>query len=352
MKLGALVERWWKRVRGQPQDEHDQRLMRLYWNRAELKKELADIQDQRQKLLATVESHQVAIRRASEQIDELAAYLGRPEVGPQALLYFQLRALWLLCARKLTQFVTDLCAEQEERERRKYRAEREAVRSAQLAEIEERILNARSIADSLDARLTLLQRKLDGLRFVWNYWRRRDVRAQITQVQVQLDVARTNVTDFSDERAAVAAAPFDEFQGLSLDGKRVVNIAALAYAEWLILSLPARNLAALSRHAISVQIYDASLGPQAEWRRIAEWVHAALKKLESAQTQLIALKGIMDRVRARAVYRSALDTIPLTESLAELPLDNSPGNSSLVEAATRLHILADDYWSVQSVLLK
>ena len=329
MTFTHALARFWRRLRGQPLDEDEQRLMRLYWNRAELKKELSTIQDERQVLLAKLETQQTTVRRTTEQVDELAAYLGRPDVGAQALLYFQLRSLWLGCSRKLSQFVADLRKQQDERERRRHQSECEVNRAAQVAEFEERLLNAQSIAESLDARYKLFAKKLSLQKWIWNYWRRRELRAQMAQVRAQWEVAATNVTDLSDERAAIAGAALDEFPGLSIEGRRIVNTAAIAYAEWLIINLPHRGLAPLARHAISVQIFDAQLGTTQECTRHMDLTRLALAQLDKLDKNLLSLKEPIERIRTRAVYRSGQDTVPLVESLGGMQLGASLENASL-----------------------
>jgi hypothetical protein len=343
----SSIARLWRRARGQPIEDHEQQLMRLYWNRAELKKELSALQDERQAMQTKLESQQTAVRRASEQVDELAAYLGRPEVGMQGLLYFQLRALWLGGARKLAQFVNDLRAQQEERERRRHQSECEENRAAQVAELQERLLNAQSIADSLDSRLKLLARKLAALKWIWNYWRRRELQVEVAQVRAQWEIAAANVTDLADERTAVANAALPEYSGLSVDGRRIINTAAIAYAEWLIVSLPNRALAPLARHAISVQIFDAALGNAQECARTMELTRVALAQL-SIDRSLTALKEPIERIRAKAIYRSGLDTVPLVESLGEIPMASSQGTA---EQPAKISVLIDDYWSIAQVLI-
>jgi hypothetical protein len=341
------ITRLWRSLRGQPLDEHEQQLMRLYWNRAELKKELSALQEERQSLNSKLDNHQAAVRRAAEQVDELAAYLGRPEAGTQGLLYFQLRSLWLGCARKLAQFVKELRVQQEERERRRQQTENEAQRATQVAALHERLLNAQSIAASLDARLKLLARKLSTLKWIWNYWRRRELQTEIAQVQGQWSVAASNETDLADEHAAIAGAALAEFSGLSVDGRRIVNTAAIAYAEWLIASLPHRSVAPLARHAISVQIFDATLGTAQECARHMDLVRVALEQL-NAEHDLTVLKEPIERIRARAVYRSGQDTVPLSTSVGEMQLSASADDDS---NPVKVNVLIDDYWSIAQVLL-
>jgi hypothetical protein len=214
--------------------------------------------------------------------------------------------------------------------------------------LEGRLLNAQSIADSLNARCQLLTKKLSKLRWIWNYWRRRDLQAEVAQVRAQWEVAATNVTDFTDERAAIAGAALEEFPGLSVEGRRIINTAAIAYAEWLIVRMPQRGLAPLTRHAISVQIFDASLGTTQDCMRHMELVRSALKDLSEIDKHLSALREPTDRLRARAAYRSAQDVVPLSESLGEVQL----GASTLVASSpTKISVLVDDYWSIAQVLI-
>jgi hypothetical protein len=354
MSIAQTIGSVWRRLRGQAEDPHQEQLLRLYWNRAELKKELSDLQDERAGLLSKLDTQQSTIRRSSEQLDELAAYLGRPDVGVQALLYFQLRALWLGCSRKLTQLMADLRKQQEERERKRHGADCAAQRAAQIAAIEERLLNARSHADSLEARLRLIAARLEAAQSFWKWKQRRELRAEEEQVRSEWDGASTLVTDISDERAASASAPLPEYPGLSLDGKRIVNTAAIAYAEWLIVNLPNRALAPLARQAISVQIYDASLGTEEECRAIAALVKTALTALDDPNRSLVTLKEPTERVRARAIYRTAQDTVPLSESLAEVPVILQDGSTPIGgdRVPPKLNVLVDDYWSIAQALLQ
>ena len=78
---------------GARQPEQDERLLQLFWNRAELKKELTRLQDERLKLLEQVRNQETATARAKEHVQVLEEYLGNPEIAVHALVYFQLRAV-------------------------------------------------------------------------------------------------------------------------------------------------------------------------------------------------------------------------------------------------------------------
>jgi hypothetical protein len=79
VKRDSAIHRLWRLLRGQSPDDTQQRLLELYWNRAELKKELLKLQDQQNRLLAKFDAQQAAAKVADGKLDELAELLGRPE---------------------------------------------------------------------------------------------------------------------------------------------------------------------------------------------------------------------------------------------------------------------------------
>ena len=134
----------------------EERLLQLFWNRAELKKELNRLQQEHHFLLEEIKKREALALRAEEKLEELQEHLGDPDVAMHALAYFQLRALWNSCAAKLERFAEQLYTQQHERERRRYLIEFDQMRRRQLAEIDGRLKEARAEADTLEAQLKQL----------------------------------------------------------------------------------------------------------------------------------------------------------------------------------------------------
>src|SRR5690606_14815091 len=131
-----------QRLAGSEPPEHEERLLQLYWNRAELKKELTRLQDEHYRLQEKLRAHEMAAEQAREQFAALEQYLGNPEAGAHALVYFQLRALWRNCATKVERFAEQLQQQQMDRERRRQLIEFDQGRRRQLADLDRRILDA------------------------------------------------------------------------------------------------------------------------------------------------------------------------------------------------------------------
>src|SRR5262245_20595414 len=176
---------------GARQPVDDERLLQLYWNRAELKKELSRLQDERHRLLEQMRNQEGQTQRVQEQLDVLQDYLGNPEAATHALVYFQLRALWRVCAARLQRFAQQLQTQQTDREHRRQLIEYDQARRRQLADFDRRIADARSQANVLEAQLKLSEAKLAAMRGFWNYFRRRKLAEEIEVERGRWDVAAT-----------------------------------------------------------------------------------------------------------------------------------------------------------------
>ena len=356
------IARYWARMRrfwsGQPPQEHEQQLMQLYWNRAELKKELANQQTQRAGLAEKLRVQEAATRRVVEQQEQLHAYLGNPEFGANALVYFQLRALWKLCAELLAKFAADLRRQQEERERLRHNQDCESKRAQQLSAIGEQLLNAQSLMASLQARIQLLvdRRAELGRRWLlglWNYSRRRELTKEIAHLQAQRHAAAAQARDYNDERTQLSDAPFVEFPGISAEGRRLLNTATLAFVEFLIALLPHRGLAPLSKDANNVQVFDIRFGTREDCARLMTLTRTGLQSLPGATQDLLALKELTDRLRARVAYRSGGDPVPIAESVQDASHQSMPARSDALDSKTgALNVLVDDYFGVGALLLR
>ncbi|MFO7305148.1 MAG: hypothetical protein C0P74_006475 [Gammaproteobacteria bacterium] len=351
MSLSRRLNAIRQRLAGLEPAEQQERLLQLYWNRAELKKELSRLQNEHYKLKEKLRAYELAAEQAREQFAALEEYLGNPDVGPHALVYFQLRGLWRNCASRVERFARQLEQQQRERERRRQLIEFDQGRQRQLADLDRRILDARSTADMLEAQLKLMQNKLERLRGFWNYFQRRRLAEEIEVERQKWEVVATQVTDLSDERADLENAPAPEFPGISVDGRRIVNTAVIAYAQHLVAALSEGGLAMLAKETTTKRLLEVRYGDQEQCRRLLTLLRDAGAVVERAAADLAGLKARTEALRANATYRSDADTVPLTDSIGTLP---APTNLvSGLETANRagINVLVDDYWDVYRALL-
>lgn len=334
------------------QAAEEERLLRLYWNRAELKKELSRLQDERHELIQELEKQEAAALRAAERLAELEVHLGDPDAATHALVYFQLRALWRSCAERLRRFSQQLQSQQQDRERRRHLIEFDQTRRRRVAEMDRSILEARAIADKLEAQLRKLEAQLASRRGFWNYFRRRTLTEEIGRVRAQWDEAATRVTDLSDDRADAEEKQPPPLDGISIDGKRIVNTAVIAYAQQLVGFLSTGGLAMLAKEATAKTVYDLRYGSREDCVRLMALLREAAQLVGRDGEDLSGLKGYTDALRARATYRSDADTTPLTDSIGTMSPPESPVSGLESINRSGINVLVDDYWDVYEALLK
>jgi predicted nucleic acid-binding Zn-ribbon protein len=340
------------RIAGVPHEEHEAQLLQLFWNRAQLKKELARLQDERHKLLGRLHAQETETEIAREQLAALEHYLGNPEAGPHALVYFQLRGLWRTCASKLERFSQQLYQQQADRERRRQRIEFDQARQRQLAELDRRIDEVRTEAETLSAHIKLVDAKLASLRGIWNYFKRRKLREAIAADTGRLDALALQLTDLSDDRAEVAARTPGELTSLSVDGRRVINTAVIAYAQHLVVALSAGGLAMLSKETSTKGLLEVHYGDREECVRLLALLRDANLTIEQKSADLGSLKERTDALRAGAAYRSDADTVPLTDSIGTLPVPTAIVSGLETANRTGINVLVDDYWDLYKALVQ
>ncbi len=348
----GISDRLGQLLAGTRQADEEERLLRLYWNRAELKKELSRLQDERHELIEELKKQEAAALRADEKLTELEVHLGDPDAAAHALVYFQLRALWRSCAARLARFSEQLQSQQQDRERRRQLIEFDQTRRRQVADLDRRITEARATAGKLESQLRQLESRLASLRGFWNYFRRGRLTEEIAALRPQWDEAATRVTDLSDDRADEEEQPPPAFNGISIDGKRIVNTAVIAYAQQLVGLLSAGGLAMLAKEATAKTVFDLRYGSREDCVKLMSLLREAKQIAGRDGEDLSGLKEYTDALRARATYRSDADTTPLTDSIGTLSPPASPVSGLESINRSGINVLVDDYWDVYEALLK
>jgi hypothetical protein len=338
MRLPDGLQGLLHRLAGRRPTAEDERLVELFRNRAELKKELNAIDDERHRLLDRLKLQEGATMRVEEQLDALEQYLGRPDEGYKSLAYFQLRAVWRAAARRLEQFSSELARQQKDRERKQQLADFQRTQLAQLAEVDRELAEARVLADQLQAEQRLAQRRYGELQGFWNHFRRRRLGEEIAARRARIEAVQTTLTDLGDRRHEVEAATPPVFEGLSFEGRRSVNIAVIAYAEALYDRLARGGLADLARQSTLRRVYDTSYGGREDCMRIMQQASRAIVDLDNLQDDLADIKARSDRLRRSATYRGPEDVVPLQDSI------QPPASSA--------NVLLDEYFEIYKALVR
>ncbi len=318
----------------------DGRVMDLFRNRIELKKSFSNALEEIQRLKDRVKQQEGATARVQEMLQDLERRLTQPASGYQSLVFYQLKELWLLGQRLLQQFVSELEAQQMERERRNFFAEFNRRQFSQRQRVESEYLQAEAAAAAARARTTELERRLSGLQRLWHYFRRRALRQELHAAGIQVVLSERALSEARGARDTLAGE-LPNFSGLSIDSRRAINLAAVAYAQVLRERLTGTGLFEPTHRASGRREPAADeYGTRKDCERLMSDIQRARVLLEQRGDVLTEIRTRADALRRLARYRGEGDSVPEPASLAE----DSNG------AATT--VLVEDCWEIYRVLLR
>ncbi|HTX06745.1 MAG TPA: hypothetical protein VMD06_13055 [Steroidobacteraceae bacterium] len=332
--------------------EEDHRVLALFRNRAELKKAYGELQEEIYRLKDRIKQQEGATQRVQEMLSALEGRLGLTDTAFPALVFYQLRRLWQTGHELIEKFVAELAAQQEERERRQHLAEHNRRVFAKRQSAEQRLRGAEGLAAEEAARLTEQEGRRARLRRFWHYFKRRALEQTISQARAAMAAADAALVAARDAAEEVAREPVPEFPGISLDARRAINIAAVAYAEVLCLRLARTQLLMQAREATRHREATDDYGSRAECEALMKQIERADELLRGRANLTQEVKGRSDRLKQVARYRAPADAAPTAESLAFSEGDALGGAPGGLAAARMPNVLAEDTWDLYRVLLR
>jgi hypothetical protein len=334
--------------------DEDHRVLELFRNRAELKKAYGGLQEETFRLKDLIKQQEGATQRAQEMLNTLEGRLGAPETAYGALVFYQLRRLWQSGRELLTQFVADLARQQDERERRVHLAQHNRQQFAKRQSAQQQIDAAQALHTQAAVHVAELEGERGGLTRFWHYFRRRALERRMHAAQAQLSAAHAALTQAQAAREEIGRENPPEFPGLSLQARRAINVAGIAYAEVLCLRVATLKtpLVALAHEATSQREAGDSYGTPQECVLL-------MGLISRAHTLIAARAGLAEEIRARGErlqrvvrYRTANDASPLSDSIAFSEGDILELAPLGADAQRLPNVLAADTWDLFRVLLR
>jgi hypothetical protein len=345
--LGALLER--------RDEQQSEQLLKLYWNRAGVKRELKALKRERFELLDKLKEQEGAIVRAQEQLDGLERLLTNPLAAANAMVYFQLRHLWRIGAQRLEQFGKELQLQREKRERAQLHEAELAKRKRRLEAINDK---HRGLVDKLKPVIDdalALERQLQSMNRLVRWIRGPRLRARLTGLKNGREMLEEKIAELKNLTEKIQAEPLPEPEGLSLESRRLINAAVIALAQHLVLHFSEHDLASLAKAATERAVGDMKFGDRRDCDRMVERIRERIEELKQQKTLADQVKKRADQLLGSAKYRSDNDSVPAVECTEAI--ERVAGQSTeqdltrrASDAPLRVNVLADDYWDLFSVL--
>ncbi len=332
--------------KGKPVD--DDRLLDLFWNRAELKKELAQLRSERGTLRERIRHQEGQILRAQQRVEELEGLLADPTQAANAGVFFQLRAVWGYGRRRLMRLSRDLATHERERTQRAGQHAFESGREADLAELDARFAAAgNALREAQQVWLHLARRRRSLLSW-FGLGPSRDELNLAQEALKQAHVERDELEQLRQSKLHEAAPDAGEFE---LSSRRRVNLAVIALAQELLLHFDADELAALAREAVSRQLSDVDYGSASVCRRLSRKMAERLQAFEATTDLPARIRSRTRYLQACARYRLDTDAVPVAGCFTTIPVELDERGQPVSTRALATNVLVDEYWDLYAVLL-
>ena len=163
----------------QKTESEEQRLLKLFRNRTELKKEFSKLRREGEKLQKQLQQQEGVTLRSQQQLEQLEGMLAHPVQAANASVFYQLRGVWNHCHRKQARLAENLLAHQRDRELKLDLDQFDAVKKASMAVIGQHEEQARKQHEAASEELESLRGQYMKSRGFWNYFKRWKIAAQI-----------------------------------------------------------------------------------------------------------------------------------------------------------------------------
>jgi len=336
-------------VAGQP-EAAEERLLDLFSNRAELKREFNRLRQERDRLRKRLEQQDGRILRMQQRLDQLEGLLSDPLRAANVALYYQLRSLWLYCRRRLERLADNLGEQARKAEMRSSTRAFEARRAAALSGVDDQI----ATVEQRLAECAENQAQLDG-GVVKRLWRglvgKADDEIARSALQASRDTAAEQLIMLQARREQILAESVPGPRDLSVAAKRQINLAVIGLAQELYLQFSDRDLVSLARESVSRKPGDVSFGTRNDCLR--------LSKLAAQLLQLLEARADLNRsVRSRglclardATYRSESDAVPESGCCILIPKTLDERGRIVGTDVIATNVMSEDYWDLCTVLV-
>ncbi len=331
--------------------EEYRRVMHVFQNRVELKQEFIRLRDDRNSLLDKVKKAERETTLIAEEKKDLEKLLSSPETGYNVIVYYQLRALWDECHQQLQRFGEVLKKQQVDRERKREIMEFNRDREKRLAQTNDKVVKVKAESDALKAAIEKKEQAIAEKAGMLHFFNRRKMRRGLDAEKKQLAEIRGRIEELFSRRIKIESEQWPEFRGISLKGKRAINIALVAMAQHLYIHFSEHKLCEMARQAMRQRPSEVHYGLRQDCEFLMEKISGMVNQLQAQSNFGEKLKARADVLRTEAEFKNENDPVPLASSLAKIntAISADPNQTGLI---IDVNVLADDYWNILSAMVE
>ena len=326
--------------------EDSEKLLELYWNRAELKKEFADLRNEKFSLQDRLKEQEGATARVHQKLNHLEQLLLDPKWVNSVAVYYQLQLLNRRCESKLAKFAEQLKLQREEKQNSQLMSDWKADCVAEAKVVEAQIGEHRLQTQMLEDRLQAEQHKLVTMSGFMRFFRNRSVTAELDSIAASIDAAQQTEEQMLARFEEIQNRQPPDTQGLDIATKRIINFMILAFSQQMFLHFREDDLAGMAKSACDKSIGSVNYGDKAECDGVIELIHRSLEAFEKATSYADILQQRAKLIADNARFDKDHDAVPVSGSVATVYEITTKGVIKQHDA----NLLGEDYWNLSGVL--
>jgi hypothetical protein len=326
--------------------QSNDKLVGLFRNRAELKKEFAAQRDEKYQLQDRIKQREGATARVQQKMDHLENLLMDREWVHNVVAFYQLRRLAAHCNVKLARFSEQLKQQREERAYRQVLGTWNKYRDEKAASVEREIGKQRLRTQLLEDQLQNERHKLTSMNGVAKLFGKNEVETEIDAIAVRIERGQSKENDLMLALEKIQNLDLPEQEGLDIATKRSINFMILAFVQHLYLHFEEDGLAAMAKEASEKSVGAVNYGSKYECEVIIGRIEKRWGAMESVTDFAEVLKRRAKLIADHAVFRNDDDVIPASGTVATVYAIDADG----VVKESDANLLGDNYFGVAKVL--
>lgn len=294
------------------------KLVDLFRNRVELKKEFAALRNEKFSLQDRIKQQQGATARAQQQLGHIENLLLDPEWAHNVVVFYQLRRLAAHCEGQLERFSEQLKQQSERRVQSKVVGSWQERRKKKTEDIESRIGEQRVTLQKLEDQLQSERHKLMTMNAFMKLFRGRSLAAGVSEIAMRIEAGQREENRALQELDEVQGQNPPDQQGLDIGAKRSINFMILSFVQQLFLQFQDDDLAGMAKEASDKSVGAIRYGSKQECEHLVELIERRLAESELDSDLAEILKKRSRLVAENAKFRHDDDAVPVPSSVAAI----------------------------------
>lgn len=321
------------------------KLMDLYWNRAELKKEFAGMRKEQYRLQDKVKQQEGATARLQQRLEHLEDLLVDAQLAHSVVVFYQLRGLGLKCERKLAKFAEQL---KQQREQKRHDSlldswEQELRKESKRVELE--LLEKRDSVFHLEDQLQSEQRRLTSMSGLMRLFRGRSAMKKIDRIAEQIELAVQEDQMIVARLDEVRNRQAPDHQGLDVPTKRSINLMILAFAQQLYIHFSDAGIADLIKESTEKSVGAINYGTRHECNQLLDQISKSADGMEQNADFADILQKRAKLLSETAKFADDRDPVPLAGTVATVYRIDADG---VIRKSDR-NLASENYWGISKI---